>query len=139
MKVETITEQLLFSTTRIETTTPLGTRTGTGFIFDYQAGDKIFPFIVTNNHVIENANYGRFFFTLGDDAKPFIGQRVDVVPTDFHKLWHRHSNPSIDIAITPFGPIFQDLCNAGKTPFVRRIPQSLIPGSASINDIDILE
>jgi Trypsin-like peptidase domain len=139
MKVETAIEQLLFSTILIATTKPLGPATGTGFLFEYEDGDKKFPFIVTNKHVVDNATAGRMFFTLSDDSQPFIGQRVDVEFTDFQTLWHGHPNPLIDIAIAPFGQVFHSLCNAGKKPFIRTIPQSLTLESVGTDDVDAME
>lgn len=135
MKVETIIEQSLFSTVLIETTKPVGARTdtvtGTGFIFSYEDGSKQFLFLVTNKHVIANATAGRLFFTLGDDSKPFIGMRVDVVLPESPTLWHGHPDPSIDIAFTPFAQVLQQLTSGGYKPFFRSIPHSLTPGSIS--------
>jgi S1-C subfamily serine protease len=52
MKVETVTEHMLFSTVRLEADVPTGTSTGTGFIFSYRPADTDHLFIVTNKHVI---------------------------------------------------------------------------------------
>jgi S1-C subfamily serine protease len=65
MKVETITEHMLFSTVRLEAEIPAGTSTGTGFIFSDRSADTDHLFIVTNKHVIDNSSAVRFLFTQG--------------------------------------------------------------------------
>ena len=50
-----ITEQLAFSTVRIEVTTKEGSGTGTGFFFNFlDDGKQRIPAIVTNKHVVSN-------------------------------------------------------------------------------------
>ena len=67
MKPQTVVEQLLFSTVRIEADKSGGTEAGTSFIFSYEHYSKQYLFLVTNKHVVEGARVGRFFFTLSDE------------------------------------------------------------------------
>jgi len=65
MQVHTLSQHLLFSTVRIKSTEkPEQKSVGTGFVFAYEPDDipKIGArfFMVTNKHVIENAEEGSF-------------------------------------------------------------------------------
>jgi hypothetical protein len=141
MKVETPTENLLFTTVCIETVTPAGPSAGTGFIFSYRVGDNDFIFIVTNKHVILGSTIGHFFFTLSNDngTRPQIGQRHNVISDAFDTLWFGHPDPAIDIAICPLVPVLQQLQDEGKRPFFRSIPHAMIPEQGEIEDLDPLE
>lgn len=56
----TITEQLMYSTIRIECDLGGAISTGTGFLFRFlEENDKFIPAIVTNKHVVKGAVNGR--------------------------------------------------------------------------------
>lgn len=139
MQVNTIAEQLLFTTVRIETTTPAGIGAGTAFIFSYQQEEKQFLFLVTNKHVIQNATNGRFFFTLSDGQNPQIGQRFDIEINQFEQHWFGHPNPEIDVAIMPLAPVLQQIEKMGKSVFYRAITHTLIPSPEQMNELDAIE
>jgi len=139
MKVETVTEHMLFSTLRLEAVKSPGTVYGTGFIFSYRVGDKDNLFIVTNKHVIDNSSSVHFFFMQGTGTKPLIGQKHDVVIDSVRTPWFRHPDPSIDVAIFQLQPILQMLHAAGQTPFFRSITHTSIPEREEIEELDPLE
>jgi hypothetical protein len=139
MKIETILEQLLFSTVRIEAVKPTKTEAGTGFIFLYKGDEGEILFLVTNHHIIENATDGSFFFTLSDGSGPILGKRVDVSIADFQQTWTRHPNSKIDIAIMPIAPILGIMDKQGQAAFFKSITQSRIPTKEQISEFDALE
>jgi hypothetical protein len=139
MKVETVTEHMLFSTVRLEADVPTGTSTGTGFIFSYRPADTDHLFIVTNKHVIADSSAVRFFFTQGTGTKPIIGQRHEVVIHPYQTPWFGHPDPAIDVALFPLKPILQMLEDAGQTPFFRSITHTSIPEPGEIEELDPLE
>ncbi|GAP08814.1 hypothetical protein ATHL_03775 [Anaerolinea thermolimosa] len=139
MQVNTIAEQLLFTTVRIETTNPDGTGTGTAFIFNYQQEEKQYLFLVTNKHVIRGAIDGRFFFTLSDGQSPQIGQRFDIQMNKFEQQWFGHPDPEIDVAVMPLVPVLQQIQKKGKTVFYKSITHNLIPTPEQMNDLDAIE
>jgi S1-C subfamily serine protease len=61
MQVESLAEQLFFTTVRIETENSSGRGSGTGFIYSYEWDAKTALFIVTNKHVVKDARIGHFF------------------------------------------------------------------------------
>jgi len=139
MQVNSIAEQLLFTTVRIETTTPDGIGAGTAFIFNYRQEEKQYLFLITNKHVIRGAIKGRFFFTLSDGQAPQIGKRFDVEMNEFEQRWHGHPDPEIDVAAMPLVPILKEIERAGKTVFFRSITDSLIPSTEQVNELDAIE
>ena len=139
MKVETVTEHMLFSTVRLEAQTAADTCTGTGFVFSYRPGDTDHLFIVTNRHVIANPSSVRFFFTQGTGTKPIIGQKHEVVIDSRQTPWFCHPDPLIDVAVFPLQPILQLLHGTGQTPFFRSITHTSIPEPEEIDELDPLE
>jgi len=139
VKPQTIIEQLLFSTVRIEADKASGTEAGTSFVFSYEHDSKQYLFLVTSKHVVEGADVGRFFFTLSDGENPKIGERIDVQMGGFQSAWVGHPDPSIDIAAMPVVPILEHVKNQGKQAFFKSIPHSLIPSDDQLRQLDALE
>lgn len=138
MDVNSISEQLLFTTVRIETQTKNGNGVGTGFIFSYKHKEKEYSLLVTNKHVIKNAEKGTITFINKVDDKPQLGKAQASTITVFEKIWFGHPNADIDVCIAPLAPILNNLPNKGNV-FFRSIPDSLIPTKEKINEIDSLE
>ncbi len=140
MRVETPSEQLLFSTVRIETTTKQGTATGTAFIYNHIIeGERNALFLVTNKHVIEGAGHGKFFFTEAEGGKPKIGARFDIDAEDFESHWFGHSDPDVDLAVLPLVPVLKQIEAIGKSVFFKAIPSNIIPTLDQIEQLDALE
>ena len=141
MEFKTIAQQLFFSTIRIEmpTTTSSGLTSGTAFVFNYERDGKTFPFLVTNKHVVADSVSGIFFFTLGDEGKPLIGQKIHIVMDDFQKQWHGHPDTEADIAVMPLAPIVEKVREQGQKPFFKAIPRALIPTPEQLDELDAIE
>jgi len=139
VKPQTVIEQLLFSTVRIEADKASVTEAGTSFIFSYEHDSKQYLFLVTNKHVVNGAKIGRFFFTLSDGQNPRIGERFDIQVQDFQNAWVGHPDPSIDIAAMPLVPVLDHIQQQGKQAFFRSIPHTLVPSDEQLADLDALE
>jgi hypothetical protein len=139
VKPQTVIEQLLFSTVRIEADKPAGTEAGTSFIFSYEHDSKQYLFLVTNKHVVSGANAGRFFFTLSDGQNPRIGERFDIQMADFQNAWVGHPDSSIDIAAMPLVPVLEHIQQQGRQAFFKSIPHTLVPSDAQLSELDALE
>jgi len=139
VKPQTIIEQLLFSTIRIQVDKASGTEAATSFVFSYEHDSEQYLFLVTNKHVIEGSYVGRFFFTLSDGQHPKMGERFDIQVSDFQNAWVGHPDPSIDVAAMPLVPILEHIEKQGKHAFFKSIPHSLIPSEDQLADLDALE
>lgn len=135
MKIETVAQQLLFATVRVET----GQGVGTAFIFSYQVKKGEMLFLVTNKHVVAGAQSGQFFFTLSDGEKPLIGERFDVRVNRFEQGWHGHPNPEVDITVMPLAPLLNKIQQQGKKVFIRAIPRKLLPTEEQLESFDAIE
>jgi hypothetical protein len=140
MEIKSTYENLIFTTVRIETTLKNGDRsTGTGFVFNYEHNDKHFLFIVSNKHVVKDAIEGRLEFNLKKDGEPDLGNKYTLTITDFENRWIGHPDTDIDVAITPFVPILNELKKVNVDIYYRAIPASLIPSEDITREIDAVE
>jgi hypothetical protein len=142
VKVQTLAGQLLFSTVRIEASGPDKGSIGTGFVFDYEFDtdeDKSTPFMVTNKHVIEDAEEGSFVFIENDgNQNPLLGWGIKVPFIRFKEIWHGHPDPDVDIAVSPMRSLIDlrveagDPATIGERTFVAPIRSSHIPTLSKI-------
>lgn len=116
----------------------MGTGTGFGLLYEHHPSQQ-FPFIVTNKHVIDGAQRGRFFFTLEKDNAPLIGQKIDVEFNNFSQLWHGHPDPAIDVAVMPYLPLITQLNSQGHSVFFKPFHHKMIPNDEQLKDLDALE
>ena len=118
IKPESIFENILFTTVRIEATLPNNSiSTGTGFIFNYVKNDKQYLFVVTNKHVIKDTTEGKLSFNQSDGEKPIFGNVFTIGYPNFEKQWIGHPQQDIDVAIMPFAPVLNELSNRGVQKF----------------------
>lgn len=140
MEIKSTYENLIFTTVRIETALKNGGRsTGTGFVFNYEHNDKHFLFIVSNKHVVKDAIEGRLEFNLKKDGEPDLGNKYTLTITDFENIWIGHPDTDIDVDITPFVPILNELKKVNVDIYYRAIPASLIPSENITREIDAVE
>lgn len=125
-----IIEQLVHSTVRIETRLhDGGVSTGTGFYMRLcEDGDTYIPVIITNKHVVENADIGKFHVTFAnDDGLPDIGNHMEFQISDFENQFIRHPDPNVDLAAFPIAPLIHKVNASGKNLFYIGLDTSLIP------------
>lgn len=141
IKPESIFENILFTTVRIEASLPdNSTSTGTGFVFNYEKNDKQYLFVVTNKHVIKNSIKGKLAFNLSDGEKPILGKVFTINYSNFESQWIGHPQDDIDVAIMPFAPVLNELYNKGVQIFFKSITSDLIPSDKLLReDIDAVE
>jgi len=140
MEVSSITEQLLFTTVRLEIQDALGNSgIGTSFILNYTSQGKLYPFLVTNKHVISGAKIGRLTFIQMSDGKPLLGISYTLDISDFEQIWYGHPDSEIDIAVTPFASIVGHITKDGVDIFYRGVGNDIIPSEETLKQLDALE
>ncbi len=125
-----IMEQLTHSTVRIETRLhDGGVSTGTGFYMNFlQKEDSCIPVIVTNKHVVANANIGYFHVTLATDKDlPDIGNHQRFQFSNFEQRCIKHPDPNVDLAAFPIGPLVNQVQQSGGKLFYIPLQMNLIP------------
>jgi S1-C subfamily serine protease len=145
MRVETLAENLLFSTVRIEASGSERDSIGTGFVFAYESelmgeGRAAF-FMVTNKHVIRDASNGSFVFIKADDEgnNPVLGHGVKIPIMQFEDHWHGHPNDEVDVAVMYLNPINKAVEDAGELTYVRPIAKNHITTQDVIDRLDAVE
>jgi len=141
IKPESIFENILFTTVRIEATLPNSSISmGTGFIFNYVKNNKQYLFVVTNKHVIKDSIEGRLTFNQSDGEKPILGKVFTIEYPNFEKQWIGHPQQDIDVAIMPFAPVLNELSNRGVQIFFKSLTPDLIPSDKLLREeIDAVE
>ncbi|MBX3707730.1 MAG: trypsin-like peptidase domain-containing protein [Pseudomonadales bacterium] len=141
MQVDSLAEQLFFTTLRIDTVDLAGNAgSGTGFFFGLKRGDMSFPFVVTNKHVVNNMRSGRLNFLKREGDKPLIGQGFPADLLDWSTAWFGHPDPSIDIAILPFAPLEAQIKQqTGTDLFYRLVSAEMLPSDAQLATLDAIE
>lgn len=132
MKPESISEQLMFNTVRLET----ASGTGTGFFYNFQIGEKTYPTIITNKHVInykQDENV-KFHLHLQDDD----GEANSNVEIEMNAHWYFH--PTKDLCFTFVNPVFDQVKNVyKKNVFYRANDASIIATEDKIKELSALE
>jgi V8-like Glu-specific endopeptidase len=123
-------EKLTHSTVRIETVLHSGgISTGTGFYMNFLQKEGLgIPVIVTNKHVVENANIGRFYVTLAnDEALPDTGKHQLFQFANFEEQCIKHPDQKIDLAAFIISPLVNKVRQSGENLFYMTLPMDLIP------------
>lgn len=141
---DSIAEQLFFVTVRIETehidiNGKSTISVGTGFLVTYKWNGKEGVFLVTNKHVLKNAEKIRFFFIQSDGKKPLLGKTYNFEMDNIQKMWFGHPDDKIDVAIIPFSSVINEVQKRKWQIFYKTISKDLIPTSEQEKDLDAVE
>jgi hypothetical protein len=141
MQVDSIAEQLFFTTVRVDTTAFNGTAgSGTAFFFSYKRGEKSYPFVVTNKHVVMGMREGALSFLQRHEQAPQLGQGFRLSIDDWQNAWFGHPSPDVDIAIHPFAPLEAHIKQQhGLDLFYRFVSDEMIPSTEQAAKLDALE
>ena len=136
-----LTEQLAYSTVRLEVASKNGISVGTSFFFSYDINDSIkVPVLVTNKHVIVGGQIGTFLLSeANSDGTPDNKLHLPVQLNDFEKRWILHPDNNVDIAIMPVAPLFEKIHQIGKQIFYRTLEGKYIPTKQQIDELTAVE
>ena len=123
--MQSLSEQLLFTTTRLEGITPNGNSIGTGFFFDYK--DRLF--LVTNKHVVKNTINGNFSMLRSQInngvEEPIIGTSIMIPFKEDNFIGHPDMN--IDVTAMNISTIFNQMNSSGNTLYRKSVSDAIIP------------
>ena len=132
MKPITLSEQLMFNTVRLQA----GNSYGTGFFYNFNVNDHIYPTIITNKHVV---NYKEneivsFYLHLSDENGEANGNYKVTLQTN----WFFHS--SKDLCFCFINPLFESVKEkTGKNVFYISIDNSIIATPDKLAQLSALE
>lgn len=139
--VETIADQLFFTTVFIEAFTPTSRSTGTGFIINYPGEHgTVRPVLVTNKHVFDGAEQVVFIMPAAENASQPANRGTRMVVTGFNAhTWVGHPNSGVDIGAMFFADVVVAMENSGAAPFYRGFGPEQLVTQDTANSLDAIE
>lgn len=137
-----LTERLAYSAVRIQAFRKDGEiATGTGFFFRLNDdGKKCIPVIVTNWHVVEGGDKGKFSMTLASDKdEPMDGTYKDIVLDNFEARWFKHPDPKVDLAVMPIAPLLEEANRFKLKLFFISLDKSMLPSADDLSNLTAVE
>ncbi len=141
---KTLSDQLLYSTVRIETVHRDNTvGVGTGFFFNIPLdANRHVPVIITNKHVVNNADVGSFVIheseIIADKHQP-AGKFLPVKLNNFSNRWIHHPANDVDLCAMPFQPLNSEANQKGKTIFYIPLVSELIWNETKLAELSAVE
>ena len=133
IKPITPTENLLFSTIRLETSRGFGT----GFYFLFELDNKEVPVFITNKHVINTSNANEkvtFSLHFAENGQP----SKEVITVTYESEWIFHDK--YDLAFTFANPLFEHIKRKfGKDVFVIPLTEDLIWDNERLKNLSAVE
>ena len=141
LKPQTIAEQILFSTLRIEAHGPgANTSIGTGFFFAVhppERPDLQLLLLVTNKHVVRGSDrFNTVMHTKGEDDQP-MGTKAITINARLGDGWVEHEKAEVDLCALLMGPIIQGPME-GKA-FFRSIEPNVLMSDEKLLGLDAIE
>ena len=132
IKPTAITERLLFSTIRLQTSQGIGT--GFYFLFELEGAKKV-PIFVTNKHVIDAPNKEvTFSLHFGKDDQPL----KEVITVTYKSEWIFHDK--YDLAFTFANPLFEQIKRKySKDIFIIPLTENLIWNNERLECLSAVE
>lgn len=135
-KPDSITEEMAYSTVKIKT----NTGSGTGFLFHRPLDNQqIMPVIITNKHVVENAQDAEIIFHLSKDGMP-SGETINIRIDNFESRWIKHSNKNIDLCAMPIAGFMNEIKEKqNKDLFTIFLEESILPNEQQLEQLSCAE
>ena len=134
--------QLLFTTTRIDVLVRSGRGSGTGFFFRFPISQKEhIPVIVTNKHVVLDADKGYFYLHTKDQSGNLnLNSPPLIVEFDnFRNMWIFHPDKNVDLCVMPIAPLIHSANMRKLKLFYKAFGPDLIPEVSKLEELTPLE
>lgn len=136
-------EQLTHTTTRIECNLlDGGQSTGTGFFFSFKIGKITVPVIITNKHVIDNAESIKFVLNEVDEKGIRLNKKhvnAMIQKEYISKRVIRHPDEDVDLCIITINGVLNNIQKAGTQTYFKFLDSSLIPDNQQWDALTPLE
>ena len=140
MQVRSFFENLTFSTAKLSATTTSGsTRIGTSFIYTLHDGERLYPFAVTNWHVVKGTERFSLTFPAGRGTAGALGGGMVAEFLSSERDWIRHPDPSVDLACIPIAQAVEDSKATGRELFFRSLDPGMLMRQVHYSVIDAIE
>lgn len=126
-------EQLTHTTTRIECDLfGGGLSTGTGFFFSFKIDNVTVPVIITNKHVIDNAESIKFVLNEADEKGIRLNKKHvngTIQKEYISKRVIRHPDEDIDLCVIVITGVLENIKKNGTQLYFKFLDSSLIPNN----------
>lgn len=141
MQVQTIADQLFFTTSYIEATSGSRSWVGTGFIYAVETNAGTAHFLVTNKHVLDAAERIVIRMIKQDvSGDPSLGNATQITIQPFNdSSWTGHPDPSVDVGVMPLGVVLNEMQKMGAPAFFRSVSPALCLSTAQEQELDAIE
>jgi hypothetical protein len=97
--------------------------------------------LVTNKHVIKDAEIGRLVFTIStDENTPQYGEKIFYIIHDFESSFYLHPDANVDLCFMPMQPVLEDArTRHNRKLFTVSLSESNIPTPEQIENLSVLE
>ena len=113
---------------------------GTGFFFTFKVALGEVPVIVTNKHVIKDAEIGILYFKYADSLGHFSYNNIEKVQLGtFESKWLLHPDTTVDLAILPIASIVKAYEKKGKKLLYASYSEKEIPNDSIQNTLTAIE
>lgn len=139
-----ISEQLLFTTLRIQAEGPDGEmRIGTGCCVHFPCrDDSIIPVVLAPRDLIAGTVLGRLLLheaeVVDGQARP-SGRFIEVNIDAFADRWIPHPDPAAPFCALPLQPIHTQVEEMGKAIFTVALPDEILPSAETLAGLNTLE
>lgn len=133
-------KELLYTVVRIETKNIDGnTSSGTSFVFrDTSLPPDSQLFLVSNKHVVEDAESGTIFFTeKNSSGLPILGQPLFIRNDGFRYQWHGHPDAGVDVAVMPLSWQINMMASSDSQAFLRPVDLNEMASDSVFDDLDV--
>jgi hypothetical protein len=140
MQVRSAAEQLFFTTTHVSGRGEGGAWEATGFFYTVDSNKGPVLFLVTNRHVLTDANVVELQLLAGTGESPTFGvaSRIAVEQVT-NQVWTGHPDPQVDVAVMPIGAVISKAVEMGRPPFFRAFASDLLPTQEDLDRLDAIE
>jgi hypothetical protein len=140
VKVETLAEQLFYTTLYVRAQDTDAEWSGTGFIYAVDTDKGQAHFLVTNKHVLAGARRLVVRIICGAENPPVLGDSAEISMENFDEAaWYGHPDPRVDVAVMPLLRFLEAVTGLGKTPFFRSVSPSICISPDTADDFDAIE
>ena len=136
-----LSDELMYSVTRITCETPDGPRCGTGFFFAFLLENgKRSPCLITSRHVVDGAREASFFVTPKDaEGRVLHGRELEVKLPNLDDKVHPHPDPSVDLVLVFIGATLHAMRSQGHDYRLMYLSRSAILPQAQAQELSVLE
>ncbi len=137
MNINDISTQLMYTTVPIYVKNIDGSQsTGTGFIYSIIESENItIPFLITNYHVLKNADKGFLELHLAEKDKPTDRS----IRIQFDRDIVNNKLGELDLVALPIAATLNDLFSKNTIPFYRTVSADMIPNDEQMNELAAIE